>query len=292
MDVTKINSVQQYISYIDNLMSIYIDHTKTDKGFLFRGESNCEFLLIPSLFRKDPSANNNYRYLAGQPNTKQILQNFIQQAAGFKPGLLSTDYSQWSEYAQHYGVPTRLLDWTSNPLVALFFSCRNNKDKDGSVSLLNNNGYYKFIFSQKNFSEEDECLSIHEIINKCMNGTKEYKYPITYIPNYIDARMSAQDSWFMAWGSDVSSLEDILKDVKIKCNMRSRLNASAVTVEYESDSEILFKVVISKTKKQSILRELDMLGVNEKTLFPGLDGLDRYIERRYRFDYDEAIENL
>jgi len=41
------------------------------------------------------------------------------------------------------------------------------------------------------------------------------------------------------------------------------------------------------TSQQSILRQFDMMGINEKTLFPGLDGIGRYIEAKYRFDYDE-----
>jgi hypothetical protein len=125
-----------------------------------------------------------------------------------------------------------------------------------------------------------------------MKGKKEYQYPITYIPDYIDARMSAQDSYFMAWGTNDSSLEDILKDVKVKCKIRSKDKINRREIESIADCKVLFKVKIDKFKKQSILRELDMLGVNEKTLFPGLDGLGRYIERRYRFDCNEAAENF
>ena len=44
-------------------------------------------------------------------------------------------------------------------------------------------------------------------------------------------------------------------------------------------------------RKQPLLRELDMVGINEKTLFPGLDGIGRYMERKFRFDYNEAVEN-
>lgn len=40
------------------------------------------------------------------------------------------------------------------------------------------------------------------------------------------------------------------------------------------------------------MRELDSVGINEKTLFPGLDGIGRYVEQRFRFNYNEAMQCL
>ena len=54
---------------------------------------------------------------------------------------------------------------------------------------------------------------------------------------------------------------------------------------------LLFSFLIYADRKQPLLRGLDMVGINEKTLFPGLDGIGRYVERKFRFDYNEAVEN-
>lgn len=56
--------------------------------------------------------------------------------------------------------------------------------------------------------------------------------------------------------------------------------------------DILFKFIIPSDRKQIMIHELDSVGINEKTLFPGLDGVGRYVERQYRFDYKETISQL
>lgn len=55
---------------------------------------------------------------------------------------------------------------------------------------------------------------------------------------------------------------------------------------------VLLKLPIYNDRKLQIMRQLDVLGINEKTLFPGLDGIGRYIGRKFRFNYDEAVEML
>ena len=66
----------------------------------------------------------------------------------------------------------------------------------------------------------------------------------------------------------------------------------SVTYGDEQEKQYLFKLDIDKNRKQYLIRQLDMLGINEKTLFPGLDGIGRYIERKYHFDYDEVLFGL
>ena len=85
----------------------------------------------------------------------------------------------------------------------------------------------------------------------------------------------------MVWGTREEPLEDILKE----CSFY--IKPSEIGSIEERKEKMLFKVTISVDHKRQLLREFDLAGISEKTLFPGLDGIGQYIERRYRFDYEE-----
>ena len=70
-----------------------------------------------------------------------ILENFIQDASAYILQYDTNNYIRWLELAQHYGVPTRLLDWTENALIALYFACESNKNCDAVVWMLHKNNY-------------------------------------------------------------------------------------------------------------------------------------------------------
>ena len=63
-------------------------------------------------------------------------------------------------------------------------------------------------------------------------------------------------------------------------------------VEYTVTMSATPYLYIHADRKQTLMRELDSVGINEKTLFPGLDGIGRYVEQRFRFNYNEAMQCL
>lgn len=295
MQEIKVSKISQYIEIIERIKSYYptgiMINNPATRSFLFRGLCDSTYKLIPGVFRTvttsiGDSSLTNKKYLAWL-NEKGLLQSFIQEASGIL-NIPTSDILRWAEYAQHYGVPTRFLDWSSNPLVALYFACRDKTEIDGSVWLLHKQNYTRFIAEHNNIPGS---MMVKDIISGLLrNEESKAEYPILYIPYYVDTRMSAQTSYFMVWGKKEEPLEDLLLAENVFMDIPEK-DTGIRSFGDAQQRDILFRFVISADRKQPLLHELDLVGINEKTLFPGLDGIGRYIERQYRFDYNEAVSN-
>lgn len=307
-----ISCISDYLSTINELNKSYttqgMANIPCSCKFIYRGVSNEEYKLLPSIFRKthdnDITGNefvDNKSYTS-YTTEKRILQNFIAEACSYINCDPSHDLHKWAEYAQHYGAPTRFLDWSENPMVALYFACRYDKPdyqekggiggKDATVWMLHLGNYRRFANQVNNIifsSDRKKELSVAEVINKIYEGQILIKYPIIYTPYYTDLRMSAQSSMFMVWGEREEPLEAFFSNNTMRSNMEK---GNKRTFGNHQTEELIFKFHIYASEKQSILRELDNCGINEKTLFPGIDGVGRYVEMKYRFDLNEAKRYL
>lgn len=301
MDEKYISSVADYLNILEELGEEYPSspwmNNPIDSNFLFRGMENREYKLLPSVYRcvKDNDGGlciTNDKYLS-LTSEKKIIQKFIQEASAYVPRLDAHDYIRWAELAQHHGVPTRFLDWTENPLVALYFACESNKECDAVIWMLHKGNYLAYTNRYGENRAKAKDMSIEEAITIFLTDSKQRiqdselpKFPLIYTPYYFDHRMSAQASWFMAWGSQKKSFEDMIEDF---CYMRYEPSKDGVRTYGRAQTErFLYRLFIHKSDKQTIMRQLEHMGIHAKSLFPGLDGIGRYIERKYRFNYSEV----
>lgn len=134
------------IETIDSFSS-YQQIIETVPAYMYRGVSDARHLLIPKVGRE--WALGAKRLLISE---QSLLEQFKVRAMPFVSHRPANNW-EWLALAQHHGLPTRLLDWTRNPLVALYFACSGDPKKEGAVyvshranevDILNNSDPLKF----------------------------------------------------------------------------------------------------------------------------------------------------
>ena len=115
------NEVSGNISSIISSLREYFDGS-TDVWF--RGQPTFDCKLTPSIFRQGKS----FGYQFDESKMyEEFNRRYAEQSGSHK------DVYEWLTLMQHYGIPTRLLDWTTNLLVALYFSCNRDTEEDGAL---------------------------------------------------------------------------------------------------------------------------------------------------------------
>jgi hypothetical protein len=143
---------------------------------------------------------------------------------------------------QHHGLPTRLLDWTENPLVACFFAAAPGTDEtDGVV--------WQFLPYDRSLDYRDEPIS-------------EIKSPKVLYPDHIDARVVQQQAVFT-----IHPLPPNGRRFEPFDRVIGGIAPLVYAVPYH----------IPRRDKESLRRHLDVLGVNFRSVYPGLDGLGRQL---------------
>ena len=234
----------------------------------FRGHSNAEYRLLPSLFRQGSRTPDEYWKLE-----RRIFFEFRTRARELHQ--IGSDDWDVLFHMQHHGVPTRLLDWTSVFGVALYFALRSIDAKSQHspcIWLLNpyalNHatwGLYR-LFNPK-YLARDEGLNRSFDFSELLLGThpgdwgerRLWETPLAIYANQRSDRMFAQSGWFTIHGTNIAPLEDI----------------------FGHREGILRKVDIPAAAIPAAKQFLVLAGIGHRQLFPDLDGLAQSINERF-----------
>ncbi|MGD0785410.1 MAG: FRG domain-containing protein [Sedimentisphaerales bacterium] len=229
-----LNSVTAYLEHVKAFEQIHIAQ------WFYRGVRNEAYELVPSLFR----INIKNTFTTWNRLEAYMLQYFKRESTPFLDKVPQDDL-EWFALAQHYGLPTRLLDWSTNPLIALFFAVENyNKEEDSAV----------WCFG---FPSTNNCNPVSTRIDRRL--TLEEGHYIIF-PNHISPRITNQSGCFTA--------HDLPKE-----------QTPFVPFNQQEDSLGLFeKIIIKKQHQKDILDELYDIGIHSGLIYPGLDGLSKRIK--------------
>lgn len=290
----KIGSVSSYIKAIFDLRNTKVSEYSLSSYWFFRGQKNSLWGMCPNVFRNDALK---YEFDAIETAIRQRPYDFRECASDFE--ILTK--------LQHYGLGTRLLDVTLNPLVALYFASEKCEEyvqgKDGRGKYIPRDGKiaYQYSYGHKltelevriacalPFIDFAEDLAVDGLLEKLYkngiinvdeeNSLKEndYKRFIQVIQSnsfvvsaHSNERLTRQSGAFI-----IPTAIKIIKD--------SGSNGSLLVRKARCDLDDAFEknsFIIPSEKKEIIREELDFLNINEATLFPELEHQLIYLQHR------------
>ncbi|MFY0688880.1 MAG: FRG domain-containing protein [Cyclobacteriaceae bacterium] len=197
---------------------------------------------------------------------RHIIRNFKK----YSYGDLEKDDSIWHllSIAQHHGLPTRLLDWTFSPYVALHFATADNArfDEDGviwAVDYKNVHAKLPNVLRTTNKREGSDIFTAN-MLGSAMNSLDDFdelkEVVVFFEPPSIDARIVNQHALFSVMNNPEKTIDAWLLE-------RKSIN--------------WFKIIIPASLKWEIRDKLDQANITERVLFPGLTGLCTWLKRQY-----------
>ena len=229
---------------------------------------------MPFAFRGDPRFDEDLssgllRLAAGRSNVSRLELHLLRNFRKYAYGTAGIDTMwHWMALGQHRGLPTRLLDWTYSPFVALHFATANLDlmDTDGSVWAINFVEANRFLprrLKRILAMEGSDTATIDMLgqVGSMHDFDRLARAPFVVFlePPSLDPRIVNQFALFSLMSSPAATLNDWL----------ARHPALAK------------HIVIPARLKWEIRDKLDQANINERVLFPGLDGLSAWLTRYY-----------
>jgi hypothetical protein len=259
--VSRAESVAQLLGLVER-------HTRTWEQYgncrpWFRGQADAAEPLLPSVLRSEF-------------DQVRMMLTFRNRASAFAPTPPRTELAEWLFLAQHYGLPTRLLDWTESPLLSCLFALEETmyrrrptryRSADMGIWLLHPIELNAASVKLRDFPNTFSQSAVLENF-KFAFGTAGDTFPPTELPvaiqtRLLDIRMAGQQSCFTVHGQNRSDFERLFARTDF------------------AKRGYLRKYLIPRRHASKLLAELDRLGVSFSTVYPDLSGLAMQLRLRF-----------
>lgn len=231
--------------------------------FSFRGMSDASANLKTSLIR-----------LGGdfERKEKHLLRNFRKYAIGVhtrRQAVASDSDWDWLSLGQHHGLPTRLLDWTFSPFVAMHFVTQDlgHYDRDGIIWAVDFKKAHELLPAKLKdvLADEEADVFTTEMLARGtptirrLDQLSDEVFAVFFEPPSMDERIVNQFAMFSMLSSPRQPLDDWL----------------------EARPDLWHRIIIPADLKWEVRDKLDQANITERVLFPGLEGLSQWLTRYY-----------
>jgi hypothetical protein len=265
-----------------------IDYASKLSACCFRGQADASWSLIPSIYRAVVLSGtiDNPTLSAVSELERDIFREFEEKTRSFRSQHPNVEWSSsWERLclAQHYGTPTRLLDWTMNLNIAAYFAVIEKRSTDCAVWCLEINKLpkpaYRGVGNRSPVPTKNlpvKSVSCFYEPKKPVASSNEGFFSIIRPPE-IDNRITNQSGVFSVYVSfeDTMTIYDHLHYLS--------------DAEKVSGTVVLHKLTIPERNRERVKRDLELVTINPQTVFRDLIGLGIYFSAKRDADYAERI---